>query len=87
MSIPIRQFSGALYLFSLFLPLSRAGAQNTQLVVQSGTTLTVSNSHFLLNNTDLHCDVYTTSAAVDQTGEDYICALLKGKGLSWDEFR
>lgn len=51
---------------------SAAVAQNVQLTVRNGTALTVTNSHFILNNTDLHCDgsLDATNATVWLTGSN-----------------
>lgn len=58
-------------LFSTLI-LSVAVAQNIQLSVRNGTDLTVTNNHFILNNTDLHCDgsLNASNATVWLTGSN-----------------
>jgi hypothetical protein len=47
---------GVAFLFLLPVSWGTLRAQNTQLTVLSGTTLTVAGNHVVLSNTDLHCD-------------------------------
>ncbi len=56
MSTPILRSTWVAWFIVPWLGLNRVYAQNSQLVVKNGTTLTVTSGHLVLNNTDLHCD-------------------------------
>lgn len=77
MDIPIRKLRRVLHSLLIFIIVDgllaiphTAYTQNTTLIIQSGTTMTVTGNNLVLNNTDLQCNgaLDASNAAISITG-------------------